>query len=52
MSDYMILNLFEQGLSIQQISSQYARVNKCSVKSAREVIEKIIYYSQLKKKVV
>lgn len=52
MSDYMILDLFSQGSSIHQLSIMYAHSNKISVKSAREVIEKIIYYSQLKQKVV
>lgn len=52
MNEYEIYKRYWQGSSIKQLSSEYARVNKISVKSAREVIEKIIYYSQLKQKVV
>jgi len=47
MSKHQIIYDFVRGSTIQQISKRYARLEKTSVKSAREVIEQVIWDYQV-----
>jgi len=50
MSKHQIIYDFVRGSTIQQISKRYARLEKTSVKSAREAIEQVIWNYQCNKK--
>jgi len=47
MSKHQIIYDFVRGSTIQQISKRYARLEKTSVKSAREDVERVIYEYQM-----